>query len=242
MQTKKVLGMALTGILCLSMTTPVFAAAGGAGASSGDNNSITINYRSLTRDSEGITDKVGPNETVINTDFGYAWDDLSFTYVQTLGGGESSLTTDDGYSVTDPQFVSGAWYRGSYSDLEELSAALEANASIALPTISLIAASTNQTVCDAEQFASFPKIVLHNYTNSDASFEFGVASEDLSKFNSNGMLTMVNEQFKADEIEATSGTLVGNGTVKYGVVPIGAPANKAFSPFTVGLTINISQN
>lgn len=239
MKIKKTLGLALTGILCLSFATPVFAAAGGAGADSGEENSITISYRSLTKN-EGITDKVGPSETVINNDLGYAWDDLSFTYVQTLGGGESSLTTDDGYDVTNPHFISGAWYRGSYADLNSLDEALENDASIELPVISLGAAAMGQAVCNAEQFASFPKIVLHNYQSTSATYSFGIANEDVDKFNANGMLTLINEQYTADEVTATSGTLNGNGTVKYGVAPIGAPSSKDFSPFTIGLTISIN--
>ena len=118
---KKLLFTALAGIMGASMLmSPVFATAGGAGVDSGEAGSITVNYRSLTQGDSSIANKVGPNDIVIDTDVGYAWDDLSFTYVQTIGEGESTLTTDSGYNETSAHFISGTWYKGSYSTLSEL--------------------------------------------------------------------------------------------------------------------------
>ena len=236
---KKILSITLAGIMGLSMlTSPVFATAGGAGTSSGETGSITVNYQSLTQGNSEITNKVGPDNVTINTDFGYAWDDLSFTYVQTIGGGESTLTTAEGYNETSAQFISGTWYKGSYSTLDELNAALVND--ISLPEISLISAAEPGADVTADQFAKLPKIVLHNYSQNDANFAFDVASEDYSKFNQNGMLVLVNEDREANEVAETTGILSQSATSKFGVTPIGAPAVKDFSPFTVGLTIKIN--
>lgn len=238
--TKKVLSVALAGIVGVSvLTSPVFATAGGAGASADEAGNVTINYHSLTQDANDFTNKVGPNNTIINTDFGYAWDDLNFTYVQTVGGGESTLTTDGGYQQTvDPHFLSGKWYKGAYESLEQLEAATDAEKT--LPEISLVAAAMPGADVTAEQFANLPKIVLHNYTQSSANYAFGIASADSSKFNADGMITMINESYEGKEVAETTGTLAGEGTCTFGVSPIGGPATKDFSPFTVGLTITIN--
>lgn len=239
--TKKVLSVALVGIIGVSMlTSPVFATAGGAGTDGDEAGNITVSYSSLTKDANDFTNKVGPNNTVITTDFGYAWDDLNFTYVQTVGGGESTLTTDGGYQQTNSHFLSGTWYKGSYSTLEELDAAIDEETAIALPQISLVGAATPGADVSAEDFSNLPKIVLHNYTENSASYAFGIASEDVNKFNANGMLTLINEAREANEVTDTTGTLSGAATCTFGVSPIGAPATKDFTPFTVGLTIEIN--
>lgn len=237
--TKKLLSVALAGIVGVSiLTSPVFAAAGGAGTDGDEAGNITVNYRSLTQGSDGLTNKVGPNNEVIDTDFGYAWDDLNFTYVQTVGGGESTLTTDGGYQETASHFISGNWYKGSYSTLEAFNAAETTDK--VLPEISLVDAAMPGADVSAEEFANLPKIILHNYTQTSADYAFGVASEDVDKFNANGMLTFVNEAREACEVEEATGTLSGSGTCTYAVSPIGAPATKNFSPFNVGLTITIN--
>ena len=238
---KKLLSIGLAGILGLSMlTSPVFATAGGAGVGRGETGSITVNYSSLTQGNSEITNKVGPDNITINTDFGYAWDDLSFTYVQTIGEGESTLTTDEGYNETSAHFISGTWYKGAYSTLDELNTALAGETDISLPEISLVDAALPGADVTADQFAKLPKIVLHNYSQTDANYAFNVASEDLNKFNQNGMLTLVNEGREANEVAETTGLLSQSATSTFGVTPIGAPATKDFSPFTVGLTITIN--
>lgn len=148
------MSVALAGIVGASiLTTPVFVAAGGAGDDEGTGD-ITINYQSLTKDANDFTNKIGPNNQIINTDFGYAWDDLNFIYVQTVGGGESTLITDGGYKKTkNPEFKSGAWYKGSDSTIEALETTAETD-SIALPNISLVDASINN---DADVSASYIK-------------------------------------------------------------------------------------
>lgn len=238
---KKILFTALVGIMGASMlTSPVFATAGGDGSDSGGTGNITVNYRSLTQGDSSITNKVGPNNIIIDTDVGYAWDDLSFTYVQTIGEGESTLTTDTGYSETSAHFISGTWYKGSYSTLTELESALNGEKDISLPEISLINASTPGADVTVNEFAQLPKIVLHNYTATNLNYAFGVDSDDLNSFNNNGMLTFVNENREACEVEEANGVLGQSSTRTYGVTPIGAPANKNFSPFTVDLTISIN--
>lgn len=238
---KKLLFTSLVGIIGVSMlTSHVFATAGGAGADSGETGNITVNYRSLTQGDSSITNKVGPNDIIIDTDVGYAWDDLSFTYVQTIGEGESTLTTDTGYSETSAHFVSGVWYKGSYSTLAELDDALNGETDISLPKISLIDAATPGADVTVNELAKLPKIVLHNYAATSANYAFGVASDDLTNFNNNGMLTLVDENREACEVEEATGVLVQSSTCTYGVTPIGAPATKNFSPFTVGLTISIN--
>ena len=238
--TKKVLSVALAGIVGVSvLTSPVFATAGGAGARADEAGNVTINYQSLTQDANDFTNKVGPNNQVITTDFGYAWDDLNFTYVQTVGGGESTLTTDGGYQQTvDPHFLSGKWYKGAYESLEQLEAATDAEKT--LPEISLVAAAMPGADVTEEQFTNLPKVILHNYTQSSANYAFGIASEDVSKFNADGMFALVNESFAANQVEDTKGTLAGEGTCTFGVLPVGGPTTKDFSPFTVGLTITIN--
>ena len=84
------------------------------------------------------------------------------------------------------------------------------------------------------------KIVLHNYSATNVNYAFGVVSDDLASFNNNGMLTFVNENLEASEIGEATGILSQSSTCTYGVTPIGAPANKEFSPFTVDLTISIN--
>lgn len=238
---KKLLFTAVAGIMGASMlTSPIFAATGGAGSNSGGTGNITVNYRSLTQGDSTITNKVGPNDVIIDTDVGYAWDDLSFTYVQTIGEGESTLTTENGYSETSPHFLSGTWYKGSYSTLAELDSALNGQTDITLPEISLIGAATPGADINENEFAKLPKIVLHNYTANNVNYAFGIASDDLAKFNNNGMLTLVNESREACEVEEAAGVLAQSSTRTYGVTPIGAPATKNFSPFTVDLTININ--
>lgn len=238
---KKILFTALVGIIGTSiLTSPVFAAAGGAGADSGGTGNITVNYHSLTQSDTSIKNKVGPDGIIIDTDVGYAWDDLSFTYVQTIGEGESTLTTDTGYSETSAHFVSGSWYKGSYSTLAELDNALNGAKDISLPEISLIAASTPGADVSVNELAKLPKIVLHNYTAANVNYAFGVASDDLTNFNNNGMLTLVNENREACEVEEATGVLEQSSTRTYGVTPIGAPATKDFSPFNVNLTISIN--
>lgn len=236
---KKMLSVALAGVVGISIvTSPVFAAAGGDGTDIGTGD-ITINYQSLTKGEDDFTNMVGPNNTIINTDFGYAWDDLNFTYVQTLEGGESTLTTDGGYQKTkNPEFKSGTWYKGAYSTLEELDATDLAVKT--LPVISLPAAAMPGADVTAEEFANLPKVIIHNYTKTSATYAFGIKSEDVNKFNANGMITMVNEAREAKEVSETTGTLNGEGTCKFGVSPIGAPATKDFAPFTVGLTITFN--
>ena len=236
---KKLLFTALAGIMSASMLiSPVFATSGGAGTNSGETGNINVSYHSLTQGDSNITNKVGPNGLIINTDVGYAWDDLSFTYVQTIGEGESTLTTDTGYSETGTHFISGAWYKGSYSTLEELNAAL--NEDISLPQISLVDAATPGADVTVNDLAKLPKIVLHNYSATNVNYAFGVVSDDLASFNNNGMLTFVNENLEASEIGEATGILSQSSTCTYGVTPIGAPANKEFSPFTVDLTISIN--
>lgn len=235
--TKKVLSVALAGIVGVSvLTSPVFAAEGGAGTDIGTGD-ITINYQSLTKGEDDFTNMVGPNNTIIDTDFGYAWDDLNFTYVQTLGG-ESTLTTDGGYQKTNPTFKSGKWYKGAYESLEKLEAATDAEKT--LPEISLVAAATPGADVSADEFTNLPKIVLHNYTQSSANYAFGIATEDVSKFNADGMFALVNESFAANQVKDTKGTLAGEGTCTFGVLPVGGPTTKDFSPFTVGLTITFN--
>lgn len=237
--TKKVLSVALAGIVGVSvLTSPVFATAGGAGDAEGTGD-ITINYQSLTKGEDDFTNMVGPNNTIIDTDFGYAWDDLNFTYVQTLRG-ESTLTTDGGYQKTNPTFKSGAWYKGSYSTIEDLETTAKKDP-ILLPNISLVDASINNGAdVSEEQFTNLPKVIIHNYTNTSATYAFGIKSEDKSKFDANGMITMVNEAREAKEVAETTGEIAGEGTCKFGISPIGAPATKDFAPFTVGLTITFN--
>ena len=238
MKGKKILGLALVGVFSFSMATPVFAAAGGAGTDGTGN--ITVSYKSLTDTDSTITNKVGPNETVITEDFGYAWDDLSFTYVQHLGGAESTLTTDGGYAETTASFQSGEWYYGSYSNLSDLETAVTNGDSYEMPSISLAAAALNNVVVNDSEYTALPKVILHNYSGSSATYTFGVATADQSNFNTNGMLTLVNDQHRGYEVSEATGTLNNGSTVTYGVSPIGAPATKDFADFTVGLTINFS--
>lgn len=238
---KKILFTALAGIIGMSLlTSSVFATSGGAGVESGGTGSITVNYNSLTQGSSEITNKVGSNNITIDTDFGYAWDDLSFTYVQTIGGGESTLTTNEGYNETSAHFLSGNWYKGTYATVDELDEALQGEADITLPKIDLYAAAIPGADVTTAEFAKLPKIVLHNYTENNANYEFNVANEDLSKFNQNGMLALVNEEREANEVADTTRSLNQSATCTFGVVPIGAPATKDFSPFSVGLTIKIN--
>ena len=256
MKVKKVLVGAVIGIAGLSMTIPAYATDGRSG---GDLNNaggnVTVNYSSLTRNNGSITNKVGDDDLVIDTDFGYAWDDLSYTYVKTVAS-ESSLTTDNGYQeVQNIPVAGGTWYVGSYATIADLDEAISDGTAVELPSLTMDQIANNilfeQPMCSAEVYALMPKLVLHNYTNSNARFSFAIANNEYSNYSSNGLLMLLDEERK--DVDAFSNTFTSSGdskvseqitlaagaTVKYGVTPAILP-NATFASFSTNLTINFT--
>ena len=253
---KKILVGALVGVAGFLSTVPVYATDGGAGSNLNNaGGSVTVNYNSLTRDNGNITNKVGDDDLVIDTDFGYAWDDLSYTYVKNVTS-ESSLTTDDGYQEKQNILVSGGtWYAGTYNTLSDLDEAISNGTAVELPSLTTnqIAQNliTGSPMCSAEVYASMPKLVLHNYTDKNAKFSFAIANSEYSNYNKNGVLMLLDEERK--DVDAFSDTFTTDGdskvskqialpsgaTVKYGVTPAILP-NETFSSFSTNLTINFT--
>lgn len=251
---KRLLGI-IVGVIGLSMTAPVYAQDGSAGSDLNSGDSVMVNYNSLTRDNGDITNKVGNDDLVINTDFGYAWDDLSYTYVKTVTS-ESSLTTDAGYQKTDNISVSGGtWYVGTYATLNDLDEAIENGTASELPSLTMDQIAQNlileSPMCSAEVYASMPKLVLHNYTDNDAKFSFAISKNEYSKYNSNGVLMLLDEERKdvsefsntftssGDNMVSEQINLASGATVKYGVTPAILP-NEPFASFSTNLTINFT--
>lgn len=95
MKKTKVLSVALAGILGLSiLATPVFATENQKDIGDNSGNEITLTYNSI--ELNNAIDYLGKTGTVaVTEDVGYAWDDMSWTYV--IENNNVSRLSTDGY-------------------------------------------------------------------------------------------------------------------------------------------------
>ena len=247
MNIKSTLALSLATLASLTFSTaPAFAVGS---AASGDfdglgTENVVVNYRSLTREADAITNLVGNNDLEITADVGYAWDDLSFTYVRDIHR-TSTLTTDGGYQE-NTTVTGGTWYRGSYESQADLDA--DANA-VALPRKNMDDYETNtldatSIITDAE-FQVLPKLAVRNYdTEKTASFYFVVDKSGRANYDAYGQLLFLDSEawgygayfyyggMQPFEIAPSSTTI-------YGVLPMTFESDDVtFSPFAIAMTIH----
>lgn len=254
MKRNKILGLTLTGIIGLTMmTSSVFAEENASQQSIGNDsgNDIQLNYNSISI--TNTTDYIGTENAEVTLDIGYAWDDMSWTYV-VENNVSSTLTTTDGY-VEESGESTGTWYVGSYT-LEQFNALTsEDKAAVQLPVLTMGQIAQNiisdSAQYSAEDYAKTPKLVLHNYSSNNAQFNFAISNNQYSSYNNNGVLMLLDEDGK--DVDAfsnsftTSGdykvsgniTLASGATNKYGVTPVATPS-QTFTSFSTTLTLNFS--
>jgi hypothetical protein len=254
MKKNKIFGLALTGIIGLSMMTPSVFAEENIGQQTTGNDSgsdIQLNYNRI--EITNTTDYIGDNETPVTLDIGYAWDDMSWTYV-VESNFNSTLTTTNGYEE-ERVSSTGTWYVGAYT-LEQFNTLTnEEKTAAQLPTLTMDQIAQNiisgSAQYSAEDYAKTPKLVLHNYSSNAAKFNFAIPTSEYSNYGSYGILMLLDENRK--DVDAfsnnftTSGdyrvsgdiTLASGATNKYGVTPSITP-NETFSSFSTTLTLNFT--
>lgn len=248
----KILGLTLTGIIGLSIMTPSVFAEENIGQQTIGNNSgsdIQLNYSSIEVTNK--TDYIGGENTEITLDIGYAWDDMSWTYV-VENNYNSTLTTTNGYEEENVSST-GTWYVGSYTQEQFNALTDEQKAAKQLPTLTMDQIAMNLVMDKAqysqEDYAKTPKLVLHNYSSNGAKFNFAIPNSEYSSYHANGVLMLLDENRK--DVDAFSNTFTASGdyqvsgditlasgaTNKYGVTPSVTP-NQSFSSFSTTLTLN----
>ena len=251
MKKNKILGLTLTGIIGLSMMTPsVFAEENIGQQSIGNNsgNNIQLNYNSVEVTNK--TDYIGGENTEITLDIGYAWDDMSWTYV--IENNYNSTLTTNGYEEENVSST-GTWYVGSYTQEQFNALTNEEKAAAQLPSLTMDQIAQNLLTESAqysqEDYAKTPKLVLHNYSSNKAKFNFAIPNSEYSSYYANGVLMFLDEERK--DVDALSDTFTASGdyqvsgditlasgtTNKYGVTPMTTP-NQSFSSFSTTLTLN----
>ena len=251
MKKNKILGLTLTGIIGLTMmTTPVFAEENIGQQTTGNNsgNDIQLNYNRVEITNK--TDYIGSNDTEVTLDIGYAWDDMSWTYV--VESSSSSTLTTDGY-VEENGASTGTWYVGSYTAEQFNALTSEEKTAAQLPTLTMSQIAQNSwegnPMYSAEDYAKTPKIILHNYSSNNAAFNFAIPTSQYNTYDSYGMLMLLDEDRKEveefSETFTTSGNYMVSGDIalssgatnKYGITPVITP-NQSFESFSTTLTLN----
>ena len=211
MNRNNLLGLALTGIIGLSMMTPSVFAEENIGQQTTGNDSgsdIQLNYNRI--EITNTTDYIGDEDTLVTLDIGYAWDDMSWTYVKEVS--KQSALTSDGYSEEET-LSTGFWYKGTYT-IEQFNALTnEEKTAAQLPTLTMDQIAQNiisgSAQYSAEDYAKTPKLVLHNYSSNAAKFNFAIPTSEYSNYGSYGVLMLLDENRK--DVDAFSNNFTTSG-------------------------------
>lgn len=243
---KKLLALALIGIMGLSMMTSSIFAEENIGQQSIGNdsgNDIQLNYNRIE-----ITDYIGTQNTPVTLDIGYAWDDMSWTYVTEVS--KQSALTSSSYNE-DEVFAIGYWYKGTYTETQFNTLDTDEKNAVQVPSV-----ASNQSAISAENFTKTSKLIIHNYSNSsinlyliigDGTFGSKCADEAHGGFavydkvgknvSYNATLTAFSS---ASGLEKTGTvTIAPFNTSLYGIVPM-VSTSEVFEVYSANLTLNFT--
>ena len=249
MNRNNLLGLALTGIIGLSMMTPSVFAEENLGQQSIGSNSgsdIQLNYNRI--EITNTTDYIGDEDTLVTLDIGYAWDDMSWTYVKEVS--KQSALTSDGYSEEET-LSTGFWYKGTYT-IEQFNALTnEEKTTVQIPRV-----ASEHSAITAENFDKTSKLIIHNYSNNSVNLYLTVGdgtyesrhNDELhggfAVYDKVGENVSYNETLTAfsntSGLEKTGTVTIGqSNTNLYGIVPMFS-TDEVFESYNTNLTLNFT--